>query len=154
MGLGIFDFCTHSRRLIAKDSIFSPNFSCGCSYAKRALWCRDSKRRALGNYFSVRICYEFLISKCSGDWDLGLCTFWVLALINPKRVLKEFRWFIRHLSSMVKSAALKKSCYPQVPGSIPAENTSTQRQLRFTWIWANRLSSKGSKLLFPVIKAI
>ena len=28
------------------------------------------------------------------------------------------------------------------------------RQLRFTWIWANRPSSKGSKLLFPVIKAI
>jgi len=31
-------------------------------------------------------------------------------------------------SSVVKSVALrlKKSCYPQVPGSIPAENTSTQ----------------------------
>jgi len=29
-----------------------------------------------------------------------------------------------------------------------------QRQLRFTWIWANRPSSKGSKLLFPIIKAI
>ena len=27
---------------------------------------------------------------------------------------------------MVKSAALNKSSYPQVPGSIPAENTSTQ----------------------------
>ena len=27
------------------------------------------------------------------------------------------------------------------------------RQLRFTWIWANRPSSKGSKVLFPVIKA-
>jgi len=33
---------------------------------------------------------------------------------------------IRHLRSMVKSAALKKSGYPQVPDSIPAENTSTQ----------------------------
>jgi len=83
VGLGIFDFCTHSRRLISKDSISSPNFSCGCSYAERALWCRDSKRRALGNYFPVRIYYEFLISKCRGDWDLGLCTFWVLAFINP-----------------------------------------------------------------------
>ena len=28
------------------------------------------------------------------------------------------------------------------------------RQLRFTWIWANRPSSKGSKLLFPVMKEI
>jgi len=27
---------------------------------------------------------------------------------------------------VVKSAALKKSGYPQVGGSIPAENTSTQ----------------------------
>jgi len=28
------------------------------------------------------------------------------------------------------------------------------RQLRFTWMWANRPSSKGSNLLFLVIKAI
>jgi len=41
-------------------------------------------------------------------------------------VLRDFRWFIRHLRSMVKSAALKNSCYPQVPGSIPSENTSAQ----------------------------
>jgi len=31
-----------------------------------------------------------------------------------------------HLSSVVKSAGLNKFSYPQVPGSIPAENTSTQ----------------------------
>jgi len=37
----------------------------------------------------------------------------------------DFRWFIRDFSSLVKSAALKKSGYPQVPASIPAENTST-----------------------------
>ena len=43
-----------------------------------------------------------------------------------RRVLTDFRWFIRHLSSVVKSAALKRPSYPQVPGSIPAENTSTQ----------------------------
>jgi len=45
---------------------------------------------------------------------------------TPLRVLKDVRRFIRRLSSVVKSKALKKSCYPQVPGSIPAENTSTQ----------------------------
>ena len=94
LGLGIFDSCTHSRRLISKDSISSPNFSCGCSYAERALWCRDSKRRVLGNYFPVRICYEFRISKCRGDWDLGLCTFWVLAFINPFSDGK-IRFFLR-----------------------------------------------------------
>jgi len=57
--------------------------------------------------------------------------FWDMCIIktsptSQKRVLKDFRWFIRHLSSVVKSAALKKPCYPQVPGSILAEITSTQ----------------------------
>ena len=94
VGLGIFDFCAIGRRLISKDSISSPNFSCGCSYVERALWCRDSKRRALGNYFSVRICYEFLISKCGGDWDLGLFTCFVLAFINPLSDGK-IRFFLR-----------------------------------------------------------
>jgi len=32
-----------------------------------------SKRRALAFYFSVQICYKFLISKCRGESDLGLC---------------------------------------------------------------------------------
>jgi len=31
----------------------------------------ESKRWALGNYFSEWICYMFLISKSRGDWDLG-----------------------------------------------------------------------------------
>ena len=37
-------------------------------------------REAIGNQFGVRICYMFPISKCRGDWDLGLCTTSVLAL--------------------------------------------------------------------------
>ena len=32
----------------------------------------ESKRPALGNYFSERICYMFQKSKCRGDRDLGL----------------------------------------------------------------------------------
>ena len=39
----------------------------------------ESKRRALEKYFSERICHMFSVSKCRGDWDLGWCTFWVLA---------------------------------------------------------------------------
>jgi len=54
----------------------------------------DSKRRALGNNFSERICYMFLISKCRGDWDLGLCTTSVLALEEPQRNGK-IRFFLR-----------------------------------------------------------
>ena len=34
----------------------------------------ERKRRALRDYFPERICYMFLISKCRGDRDLGLCT--------------------------------------------------------------------------------
>jgi len=55
--------------------------TCG-QYSSRAA---ESKRRALGNYFSERICYAFLISKCSRDWDVGLCTTSVLAFGEPLR---------------------------------------------------------------------
>ena len=41
-----------------------------------------SKRRALGKYVSVQICYVLLMSKCWGDSDLGLCTFWYLRMQN------------------------------------------------------------------------
>jgi len=44
--------------------------TCGQRSSKAA----ESKRQALGNYLSRRICYMFLVSKCRGDWDLGLCT--------------------------------------------------------------------------------
>ena len=45
----------------------------------------ESKRQALGSYLSERICYMFLISKCRGDRDLGLCTTSVLAFGEPRR---------------------------------------------------------------------
>jgi len=40
----------------------------------------DVVREAIGNHFCVRICCMFSISKCRGDWDVGLCTASVLAL--------------------------------------------------------------------------
>jgi len=44
----------------------------------------DRKCRVIKNYssFSKRICHTFLILNCRGDWDLGWCTFWVLAKEN------------------------------------------------------------------------
>jgi len=45
----------------------------------------ERKRRALENYFSEWICYMFLMSKCRGDWDPGLCTTSVLAKREPLR---------------------------------------------------------------------
>jgi len=46
-------------------------------YAKQTALCE--------NYFDERICHLFLISKCRGDLDLGLCTLWVLAKREPLR---------------------------------------------------------------------
>jgi len=43
----------------------------------------ESKRRALEKYFSERICHMFPISKSRGGWDLGRCTFLVLAKREP-----------------------------------------------------------------------
>jgi len=37
------------------------------------------QRQALETYFYGQIYYKFFISKCRGDQDLGLYTFWVLA---------------------------------------------------------------------------
>ena len=54
----------------------------------------ESKRQTMGNYFSERICYMFLLSKCRGDWDLGLCTTSGLALGEPQRNGK-IRFFLR-----------------------------------------------------------
>ena len=54
----------------------------------------ESKRRALGNYLSERICYIFLMSKCRGDRDLGLCKTSVLAFGEPQRSGK-IRFFLR-----------------------------------------------------------
>jgi len=54
----------------------------------------ESKRRAIGDYVSERICYMFQISKCRGDRDLGLCTTSGLAFGEPQRNDK-FRFFLR-----------------------------------------------------------
>jgi len=64
--------------------------TCG-QYSGRAA---ESKRRALGNYFSERLYYMFLILKFRGNQDLGLCTTSGLAFEEPQRNDK-FRFFLR-----------------------------------------------------------
>jgi len=54
--------------------------TCGQRWSRAA----ESKRRVIGNYFSEQICYMFLISKCRGDRDLGLCTTSVLGFGQPQ----------------------------------------------------------------------
>jgi len=58
--------------------------TCGQRWSRAA----ESKRQALENCLSERICNMFSISKCTGDWDLGECTFWVLAKREPLRNAK------------------------------------------------------------------
>ena len=70
--------------------------TCGQNSSRAA----ESKRRALGNYFSERICYMFLISKCRGDWNLGLYTTSVLAFGEPQRH-GEIRFFLHHRAKHV-----------------------------------------------------
>jgi len=57
-----------------------------------AVWRLSTKKKTSSanaerqkNYFSERISYMFLISKCRGDQDLGLCTTSVLAKREPQR---------------------------------------------------------------------
>jgi len=54
----------------------------------------ESKRRALGNHFSQRLCYMILMPKCKRNWDLGLRNFWVLAKREPLRN-DDLRFFLR-----------------------------------------------------------
>jgi len=108
--------------------------------------CSTSRSRGDAKYLAA--CISFC-DLCGLQWVFAI-VFFIHTYRRGKRVLRDLRWFIRHLSSVVKSAGLNKFSYLQVPGSNPAENTSS---VRFTWIRANRPSSKGAKLLFPIIKA-
>jgi len=65
VGLGIFDFCAISRRLISKTQCPHPNSVAVTIYGTR-FDLRDSKCRALENKISMRICYMFPMSKCRG----------------------------------------------------------------------------------------
>jgi len=82
-------FTTHFiKKIDAKTKRFVGSFvnviltrqTCGQRSSRAA----ESKRRALWNNFSERICYMFPISKCRGDRDLGLCTTSILAKREPR----------------------------------------------------------------------
>ena len=68
----------------------------------------ESKRRALGNFFSERICYMFPMSKCRGDQDLGLCTTSVLAFEKLQRNGKI--WFFLRGKTFFSDFAIALWC--------------------------------------------
>jgi len=105
VGLGIFDFCAISRRLISKTR-FPHQISVVVTIYGTRFDLRDSKRRALENKFSMRICYMFPVSKCRGDWDPGLCTTSGLAFEEPQRNGK-IRFFLRRNTFFSQKSPLR-----------------------------------------------
>jgi len=72
-------FVVETKRFVGSSSyvnVILTRQTCGQRSSRAA----KRKRQALGNDFSERICYMFLISKFRGDWDPGLCTTSVLRL--------------------------------------------------------------------------
>jgi len=77
----------------------------------------ESKRQVIENYLSERICYLFLISKCRGDWDLGMCTFWVLAKRKPLHNAK-FRFFCGQNTFFSEVAIAQRFSLRKYPKSV------------------------------------
>ena len=76
-------FVVETKRFVGSTiNVILTRQTCG----QRSSRVAESKRRALGNYFFERIWYMFLLSKCRGDRDLGLCTTSVLAFGNRSTV--------------------------------------------------------------------
>jgi len=76
------DIDAKSKRFVGSSvNVILTRQTCGQRSSRAA----ESRRRALGNYFPERICNMFLISKCRGDRDLGLCTTSEFAFGEPQR---------------------------------------------------------------------
>jgi len=76
----IESFVVETKRFVGSTvNVILTRQTCGQRSSRDA----ESKRRALGNYFSERICYMFPISNCRGDRDLGLCPTSGLAFGKP-----------------------------------------------------------------------
>jgi len=76
----------------------------------------ESKGRALGNHFSERICYMFLMSKCRGDRDLSLCTTSVLAFGEAQRN-GTIRFFLRRNTFFFRKSPLR-ICSPNASTEV------------------------------------
>ena len=74
---------------------------------QRSSMAAESKHRALAFYFPVQIWYIFLMSKCRGEWDLGLCTFPELRPAKRMRLRSaNFRQFLRPKAFVNRKLAL------------------------------------------------
>jgi len=99
---------------------------------QRSKWFAESKRRALGNYFSERSSYMFLMSKCRGDQNLGLCTTSVLAFKEPQRNGKILFFLRRNtfFPRFVSTTKISMKCVVNwIPLRIRVRSTNTQPHL-------------------------
>jgi len=70
-----FVFVETNQLIDSNSNVILTRQTCGHCSSRVA----GSKHRALAFRFSVRIWYMFWISKCRGEWDLGVCMTSVLA---------------------------------------------------------------------------
>jgi len=106
-------FIVETKRFVGSTiNVILTRQTCGQRSSRAA----ESKRRALGNYFFERIWYMFLISKCRGDWHLGLCTTSGLALGEPQRSgdLREKNVFRRRKNRILQLRCGSPSASPEV----------------------------------------
>jgi len=103
----------------------------------------ESKHRALGNYFSERICYVSLTSKCRGDRDLGLCTTSGLAFGEPMRngdsqKTKMFRrrknWTLQYVTAVCnKRYGVGARACPQGSDEDDSFCVFSKKPINFIW---------------------
>jgi len=99
--------------------------TCGQRSSKTA----ESKRRELGNHFVEQIYYMFLIPKCRGYWDLGLCTTSVLVFGKPQRNGK-IRFFLRRNTFFSRS----RNCAAVLQMKVPKLCTDLDLKLLYILI--------------------
>jgi len=102
----------------------------GQTCGQRSSKVTESKRRVLGNYFSERICYVFLVSKCREESDLGLCTSSGLTFGEPQRNDK-IRFFLRGNTFFPRKSPLRLGSPNASPEVVHRPTTHWQE-------WTNR----------------
>jgi len=100
-------FCLETKRFVGSTvNVILTRQICSQRSSRDA----ESKRRELKNNVSEPICYMFLITKCRGDWDLGRCTFWVLAKRKPLYNAK-FWFFLRAKHVFFRNSPLRSGSF-------------------------------------------
>jgi len=118
------------------------------TYGQRLSKAAESKRRALENYLSERIFYMFLVSKCRGDSDLGLCTTSGLACGEPQRNDKIIFFLCRNTFFPQKSP-LHLGSPNASPEVVHRPRSYAGRTTKFAPVKSLWFSNSLSEFFFP-----